>query len=220
MRIISIVAPGNGSGKTTTLAGILAAFPRRLHAVKFTTVFRDGVNCPRGQAACACRTLDGSYTVVTDPDTITAPGTDTGKLSQAGALSVHWCLCRPDAHQEAWQHLRQEHLPEDADLITEGNSIVPHLEPGLLVMVMSPSTPRHRWKPDALALVKAADLVILNRHGASAAELAALGEDVARMTGRGRPPAEDVRAPLSTWQEADLASRVAALLAAGTAGRR
>src|SRR5206468_136265 len=53
MRVVSVAAPGNGSGKTLTLSAILGAFPGRLRAVKFTTVFKDGVNCPRTEKACA-----------------------------------------------------------------------------------------------------------------------------------------------------------------------
>jgi len=215
MRIISIVAPGNGSGKTTAAAAILSAFPGRFHAAKFTTVFRDGVNCPRGPATCACRRLDGPYTVVTDPTTIETPGTDTGKLARAGAISVHWCLCRPDAHAEAWRHFRERHLPASADLVTEGNSIVPHIDPDLLLMVASPATPRRRWKPDSLALARAADVLVLNDHGASAAELSALGDELTRLTGRRRPAVVDLSTSLATWRETDLSSRIASLLEAG-----
>jgi len=216
MRIISIVAPGNGSGKTMTLGAILRAFPRRLHAVKFTTVFRDGVHCPRTEVSCACRTLDGRYTVVTDPEVIAAEGTDTGRLSGAGALSVLWCLTRPDTHEEAWRHLKQSHLPAAADLITEGNSIVPHIRPDLIVMVMSPSTPRDRWKPDTEALARSADFLILNDHDASERDLAALAEDAARMRDGRRPVIQDVSKPLETWSDPDLGARLADLLAPGS----
>src|SRR5262245_39184458 len=167
MRVISIAASGNGSGKTLTLAAILRANPGRLDAVKFTTVFKDGVHCPRTERACACRSLHGRFTVVTDPAVLEMEETDTGRLTQAGARSVLWCLAQPGAHREAWEHLRRELLGASGAAITEGNSAVPVLNPDLLVTVLSPRLDRRHWKPDTWDLVRRSGLVVINRYGAS-----------------------------------------------------
>ncbi len=212
MKIISVAAPGNGSGKTMALSAILRAFPGRLRAVKFTTVFKDGINCPRTEKACACRELHGRFTVVTDPEVLATEDTDTGRLTRAGARSVLWCLALAGAHREAWDHLRTDLLAAEDDLITEGNSVIPVLDPDLLLMVMSPRLPRERWKPDTWSLVLRADLVVINPFDSSREACEALAEEVARARGGQRPPTEDVSTPLSSWSDPSLRMAVGASL--------
>ena len=212
MRIVSVAAPGNSSGKTMTLSSILRSFPGRMTAVKFTTVFKDGVNCPRTERACACRELHGRFTVITDPATLAMEETDTGRLLGAGASSVLWCLAVPGAHRQAWDHIRSELIPPGARLLTEGNTIVPVLDPDLLVMVMSPSVPRSRWKPDTWSLAERADVVVINRHASDAPAIERLVSEVASRRGK-KPAVEDVSRPLDEWSDPSLKDAVAAVLA-------
>ncbi len=212
MRIVAVAGTGNGSGKTLTVAALLGAFPGRLRAVKFTTVFRDGVNCPRTEKACACRSLHGRYTVVTDPAVLEQEETDTGRLTRAGARSVHWCLAQAGAHEEAWGHLRSDLLGAGDDVITEGNSIVPVLRPDLLVVVMSPRLPRARWKPDAWRLAERADVVVVNSYGAPDPGAAPLAAEVAAARGGRGPLVEDVSRPLHAWTDPSLREAAARLL--------
>ena len=214
MKIISVAAPGNGSGKTLTLAAILQAFPERLDAVKFTTVFKDGVNCPRTETACACRTLHGDYTVVTDPEVLAAENTDTGRLTRSGASSVLWCLSMVGSHEEAWRHLRTDLLDESANVITEGNTIIPFLRPDLLIMVASPDVPRDRWKPDTADLMARADHMVLNRHGGDRQDIEALRDEIALLRGGREPIIQDVSRPLDEWADPSLKSDVGRLLSA------
>ena len=208
MKILSVAAPGNGSGKTLTLAAILSAWPGRFDTVKFTTVFKDGVNCPRTERACACRELHGRFTVVTDPVVLATEDTDTGRLTRAGAHSVLWCLTQAGAHAEAWQHLRDNLLAAAELLLTEGNSIIPFLAPDLLVMVMSPMTPRERWKSDTWPLVSRAHVVIINSHESGPSEIEPLAAEVAAVRGGQRPLVEDVSRPLAAWSGSLLARSV------------
>ena len=208
MRILSVAAPGNGSGKTLTLAAILAAWPGRFDTVKFTTVFKDGVNCPRTQRACACRELHGRFTVITDPGILATEQTDTGRLTRAGARSVLWCLTQADAHAEAWMHLREELLAGVDLLLTEGNSIIPILSPDLLVVVMSPVTPRERWKPDTWPLVARAHVVIINSHRSDQAGIERLAAEVSAARGGSIPSVEDVSRPLAEWNGPELARSI------------
>lgn len=212
MIIVSVAATGNGSGKTLLLERILRAFPGRLHAVKFTTVFRDGVNCPRTETDCACRSLHGRYTIVDDPEVLGRESTDTGRLARAGALSVRWCLARPGAHAAAWGRLREALTGGRGDVITEGNSVVPILDPDLLVTVMSPAVPRERWKPDAWDLARRADLVVINPYGAAEIDAHALADEVAGARPAAPPIVQDLSVPLASWPDPMLARLVAGLL--------
>lgn len=206
-----MAAPGNGSGKTLTLAAILASWPGLFDTVKFTTVFKDGVNCPKTERACACRELHGRFTVITDPAVLATEQTDTGRLKRAGARSILWCLTQADAHAEAWLHLKGELLASSDLLLTEGNSIIPYLTPDLLVMVMSPLTPRARWKSDTWQLVTGAQVVIINNYQCSSAEIEPLADEVAAARGGEYPSVEDVSRPLAAWRGAELAQRLASL---------
>ncbi len=196
MRIISVAAPGNGSGKTSVVRGVLAGFPGRLHAIKFTTVYRDGANCPRTESACACRELKGPFTVVDAPRLLEAPDTDTARMALAGAASVLWCLARPGAHADAWEHLKTGRLGDGDALVTEGNMILSVLQPDFLLMVMSPAVPRARWKADTWELVRRASRVVINTHEASAADLEALAREVAAQRRGEQPIVADVTRPM------------------------
>ncbi len=217
MRIVSIAAPGNGSGKTHVLTACLRAHPGRFAAVKFTTVFRDGANCPRTATACACRSLHGRFTVVTDASVLGMPDTDTGRLTGAGARRVLWCLARPDAHAEAWGHIRQDLIPGEELVLTEGNTAIPVLKPDLLIFVASPAVDRGRWKPDAEKLIRDADHVIVNPHGGDEAAASALADALGRHRGGVRPPIVDVSQPMASWEAPALRRALDRIAGAGIA---
>lgn len=220
-RALAVTAPANGSGKTTLLVTLLRAFPAAFTAVKFTTVYRDGRNCPRTEDACACRELHGRYTVVDDPAIVAAPGTDTGRMAASGAVRTIWCLARPGSHRELWDHLASGIVRPDEALLTEGNQIVAVLDPSALVLVASASTPRARWKEDAWDLAARADLVVVNAPAGDArpeaGPAARLAGEIAART-RAQVVVEDVAAPLAAWSDTTLA-RLARGVLAGAGGR-
>lgn len=193
MRLIGIVGHGNGAGKTLFLERLIAAFPGRFAALKFTTVFKDG-NCPKdAQRRCACTRLHESFTILTniggvslddsadsgpsDAETIGMPNTDTGRLVAAGADPVLWCLAKPGEHELAWEHLR-ELLPPGKDIVTEGNSALLVVPSDVLIFLVNPAMPRKFWKSNWLELAVRAHVVVVNdapeaigrRRPASAAE--------------------------------------------------
>jgi hypothetical protein len=214
MILVSVAAPGNGSGKTLAGRAILSAFPGRLRAVKFTTVYRDGANCPRRDGPCACRELKGAFTVVRDDATLLAPDTDTARLALAGAVSVRWCLARPGAHAAAWDHLRGDDLKDARAVLTEGNTILSVIWPDRLVMVMSPAVPEARWKPGTWDLVSRAGHVIVNTHAAGKDAVQALARRVAGERGGRLPAVADVSRPLADWDGGALHADLACLLGA------
>ncbi len=212
MTILSVAAPANGSGKTLAVQRVLAAFPGRLRAIKFTTVYRDGANCPRKEGACACRELRGPFTVVDQRRTLDAPDTDTARMAQAGALSVLWCLARPGAHAAAWEHLKERGLPDAAPLLTEGNAILDVIRPDWLLMVMSPAVPRARWKQGIPELAARASRVVINTHDCGEAEVRELGLEVASWRRGEAPLAVDLSRPLLQWDGGGVRGDVARIL--------
>lgn len=161
MRTIGIVSHGNGAGKTLFLERLLQAHPGRFAAVKFTTVFKDG-NCPKdAQRRCACTKLHDAFTILSDDATIRMPNTDTGRIAQAGADPVVWCLARPGEHAAAWEHVK-ELLPPGRDLVTEGNSAMVELPSDALVFLVNPNMQRRFWKSNWKELAERASVVVVN----------------------------------------------------------
>lgn len=162
MRLVSIASHGNGAGKTRLLTSLLEAHPGRFGAVKFTTIFADGQFCPKdAQARCACSRLHESFNVVTDEATLAEPGTDTGRIWQAGARPVLWCLAREGAHAAAWEHARTL-LADDSELLTEGNTALSHVQSDVLLFVVNPCAPRRAWKKGWEDLARRADAIVVN----------------------------------------------------------
>jgi hypothetical protein len=212
--VLSIVAPCNGSGKTSLLLTLLGASPGAFTAVKASTVYRDGRHCPREGSGCACRRLAGPFTVIDDPAVLAQRGTDTGRMVACGAARTLWCLCRPGAHAAMWRAVTEGHLRSGEPALVEGGGVLAVLEPEAIVMVASPGPPRDRWKDSTRALAERASLVVVNRpEGAAASSCEALAADLSSWT-RARVIIQDVTRPLTGWEDSTL-ERLASSLAPG-----
>ena len=159
---VSVAAPCNGSGKTSLLLAILRAFPGAFTTAKFTTIYRDEQFCPVGNSGCPCHRLEGSFLLCEDLDVLAQPDTDTGKLVQAGAQQTFWGVARTDGYPALVDLLRRDRFRESTVLLTEGNTVLGHLAPDLLLFVVNPLLPRDWWKGDSERLMEAADLVVVN----------------------------------------------------------
>ena len=159
---VSVAAPCNGSGKTSLLLAILQAFPGAFSTAKFTTIYRDEQFCPVGDSGCPCHRLEGSFLLCEDPNVLAQPDTDTGKLVEAGARQSFWGVARPDGYPALVDLLRSHRFRKNTLLLTEGNTVLGHLAPDLLLFVVNPLLPRDWWKGDSERLLEAADLVVVN----------------------------------------------------------
>ena len=159
---VSVAAPCNGSGKTSLLLAILQAFPGAFSTAKFTTIYRDEQFCPVGNSGCPCHRLEGSFLLCEDPSILAQPDTDTGKLVEAGARQSFWGVARPDGYPALVDLLRSHRFRKNTLLLTEGNTVLGHLAPDLLLFVVNPLLPRDWWKGDSERLLEAADLVVIN----------------------------------------------------------
>lgn len=157
MRIVSVQAPCQDSGKTRLCVRILEAFPA-FAAAKISTVSRPP-GCPGarqpGDAA--------EFTILDHPALLARPGTDTGRFAATGAPTF-WMLCPPGGHAAGWAALRAR-LPEGRPLLIEGSRITEVCQPDLRIMVVNPRRPRACWKAGAEADLERADLVLANPHG-------------------------------------------------------
>jgi len=114
------------------------------------------------QPAYALKVSSGSHTpsaIVTDPELLAKPGTDTGALLAAGARKVLWVNAsgnRLAANLE--QALAM--FPPDGTLVVEGNSALEYIAPDFSVFVMT--VPFDEFKPSGGLALARADLVLVD----------------------------------------------------------
>jgi hypothetical protein len=142
--VVSVSSSSKKAGKST-LASYLV---KELGADYGLKVSSGGAHGPEG--------------LVSDRDLISAPGTDTGALVEAGATLVLWVNAPPGELEreldEAMGAFRGGGI-----LIVEGNSALAHIKSDFAVFLMS--VPFSTFKPSALAALAKADLVLVNLAG-------------------------------------------------------
>ncbi|MHB8895387.1 MAG: hypothetical protein ACYC99_09465 [Candidatus Geothermincolia bacterium] len=100
--------------------------------------------------------------VVTDPQIISRPGTDTAALVEAGAGKVVWV--NASAGSLAAELADAMSLfPPDGVLVVEGNSALKHLAADFAVFVMT--VPFEEFKPSGDVALTMADLVLVDTRG-------------------------------------------------------
>ena len=214
MRVISIDAPCNGSGKTSLILSILSAFPNKFAFTKFTTIYGDEQFCPAKDHDCACHRLRGDYNICTDAEVLSKPDTDTGKVWRSGAVQTLWCVSKPEGYPEMLREYTTNHLRADTPLLVEGSTVVRHLKPGLHVAVVNPLLPKSWWKDNAEQAVYAADLVVVNPHqtGPSEKDADSVG-DIEDVLDQVREKSlRGSLAPLGQWEDQRLLEAVVRIL--------
>jgi hypothetical protein len=107
----------------------------------------------------------GESRLVTDPNIISTPGTDTGALVAAGAGLVLWVNAPQGELREELQRALSM-FPPGGLLVIEGNSALAHVSPDFAVFLMN--VPFEDFKPSATLPLEKADLVLVNLSGALA----------------------------------------------------
>ncbi|MBU1672390.1 MAG: hypothetical protein KKF41_10130 [Actinobacteria bacterium] len=122
--------------------------------------------------------------LVTEPATISSPGTDTGALVEAGALRVAWVNA---AGEDLPAVLRQalSYFSPGGVLVAEGNGAFA-LDPDFAVFLVS--APFERFKPSAHEALAHADLVLVDTGGPAGADR----ENLERVLEREAPGAKKV----------------------------
>jgi molybdopterin-guanine dinucleotide biosynthesis protein len=190
MQIVIIGGPHSGVGKTLACERALQALAgRRIGAIKLTVADGEfdrshdhgaaalsvadaaGI-CGRGASCGVCETVSGrvpSRTIVTD-GAILKPGTDTWRLSRAGAVAVAWVIALRDAAPEAidgaMRHLRDRGAD---DVVIEGTTALDWIRPAASVMVVT--DPGRKWKEVARRRVGGCDIVLRNHVPENVGEL-------------------------------------------------
>ena len=156
---MSVVVVGGHSrnvGKTSVMAGLIAAMPeRRWTAVKITQ-YGHGV-CSANGEACDCETADHALAVTEEHNA--ESGTDTARYLGAGAARSLWVRTRQGSLVEAMPRLRKE-MAASENIILESNSVLRFLQPDVYISVLNAENAD--FKESAKRYLDRADAVVLS----------------------------------------------------------
>lgn len=155
MAVVVIGGHSRNIGKTSVIAGLIAALPEfRWTAFKITQ-YGHGF-CTADGAACDCQTDDHTLAVSTerlDGD----PSTDSGRYLRAGAERSLWVRTRVGMLASAMPRIHKE-LGVSRHAIVESNSVMQFLKPDLYLSVLDAGTAD--FKESAQLFLDRADAVI------------------------------------------------------------
>lgn len=181
--VVVVAGVTSGAGKTSLAEAVIRIISAHFAtAAAKITVTHGERGCPHGGKGCnVCGSLGGKYQVITRASIITQPGTDTARLSEAGAFRVLWTITREEFVHDAWQEMRAS-LIEAKCVVVESNTLALTIEASLTLMVVDPTVSRRLWKPSAEHLIATADFLIFNDRGPEQKRRALL-EEIKRLRG-------------------------------------
>ena len=154
MAIVVVGGHSRSVGKTSVVAGIIAALPEiRWTAFKITQ-YGHGI-CSANGESCDCATDDHSWAVTEERDR--SGESDSSRFLVSGASRSLWVRTRQGMLAEAMPRLRKE-LATAENAIMESNSVMRFLRPDLYLTVLDAANPD--FKASAKEYLDRADAVI------------------------------------------------------------
>jgi hypothetical protein len=157
MAIIVIGGHSRSVGKTSVVAGLIAALPEHNWTAIKITQYGHGV-CSKDGKPCLCATGDHSWGITEEKDR--SGESDTSRFLVAGAARAWWVRSEQGRLAEAMPAIRRR-LEEAENAILESNSILKFLRPDLYLTVLDPATAD--FKKSAQEFMDRADAVILHQ---------------------------------------------------------
>lgn len=166
MAIVVVGGQTRNIGKTSLVAGLIAALPELEWTAFKITQFGHGI-CSADGKPCACE--DGPHTIAISEERECNPettGTDSARFLAAGAVRSFWVRTRQGQLADAMPRVRKE-LAASTNAIIESNSIVGFLRPDVYLTVLDPAN--LDFKASAAAYLEQADAVLwIGRPGSAA----------------------------------------------------
>ncbi len=156
MALIIIGGHSRSVGKTSVVAGLIAALPEYHWTALKITQYGHGV-CSMDGEPCHCATDDHSWAISEELDR--SGESDTSRFLAAGAARAWWVRTEQGRLAEAMPAVRRK-LEESQNAILESNSILKFLRPDLYLTVLDPATAD--FKRSAQEFLDRADAVILH----------------------------------------------------------
>jgi hypothetical protein len=156
MAVVVIGGHSRSVGKTSVVAGLIAALPEYHWTALKITQYGHGV-CSLNGESCHCATDDHSWAISEEKDR--SGDSDTSRFLVAGAVRALWVRTEQGRLAEAIPTIRRK-LAESENAILESNSILKFVRPDLYITVLDPATAD--FKRSAQEFLDQADAVILH----------------------------------------------------------
>jgi hypothetical protein len=156
MAIVVIGGHSRNIGKTSVVAGLIAALPAHNWTAFKVTQFGHG-RCSLNGKPCHCATGDHTWAISEEKDR--SGKSDSSRFLVAGAKRSFWVRTEQGRLAEAMPTIVRR-LAESENAILESNSILKFIQPDLYISVLDPAV--EDFKASALAALGRADVLIVN----------------------------------------------------------
>ena len=173
MAIVVVGGHSRSVGKTSVVAGLIAALPECHWTALKITQYGHGI-CSNTGKSCHCASDDHTWAINEEKDR--SGESDTSRFLVAGAQRSWWVRTEQGRLAEAMPTVHDK-LSHAENVIVESNSLLHFLRPDLYLSVLDPATAD--FKMSAAKFLDRADAVILHEAGTrpTAWNAAALEED-------------------------------------------
>lgn len=154
MAIIVVGGHTRNIGKTSVVAGLIAALPEYDWTAFKITQFGHGI-CSANGKPCSCET--GPHTIAISEERDASTGTDSARFLAAGAARSFWVRTRQGQLGDAMPRVQKE-LARATNAILESNTVLEFLQPDLYLTVLDPAN--RDFKASALKYLARADAVL------------------------------------------------------------
>lgn len=156
MAVVVIGGHSRDLGKTSVVAGLIAALPEFNWCAFKITQYGHGI-CSLNGESCHCASDDHSWAISQEKDR--SGDSDTSRFLLAGAARVWWVRTEQGRLAEAMPTIRRK-LDESKNAILESNSILKFIRPDLYLSIVDPATAD--FKRSAQEFLDRADALILH----------------------------------------------------------
>jgi hypothetical protein len=156
MAIVVIGGHSRNVGKTSVVAGLIAALPAYHWTAFKVTQFGHG-RCSLNGRPCQCATADHAWAMTEEKDK--SGESDSSRFLLAGARRSFWVRTAQAKLSEAMPAIRRR-LSDAENSILESNSILKFIEPDLYLSVLDPAN--QDFKSSAQEFLRRADAIILD----------------------------------------------------------
>ena len=164
MAILVIGGHSRNVGKTSVVAGLVAALPAYNWTAFKITQFGHG-KCSLDGKPCHCATADHTWAISEEKDR--SGKSDSSRFLVAGANRSFWVRTEQGRLAEAMPTIMRR-LAESENAILESNSILKFIEPDVYLTVLDPAV--EDFKTSALAALGRADGLIVHSRSLAAAD--------------------------------------------------
>lgn len=158
MALVVVGGHSRNVGKTSVVAGLIAALPEFNWTALKITQFGHGI-CSADGKPCDCDTGDDHFRALSDEKDLSGE-TDTSRFLVAGAQRAIWVRTRQGRLSEAITDIERK-IAGAENVIMESNSIMGFMKPDVYLSVLDAAT--QDFKVSANEFLDRADAVILHR---------------------------------------------------------